>query len=195
MQRLRLYQAVLFAHSKIVSTTNLPRQRGKRSWSWNLIQAHKTPTEMYSYPQGTQEHDPVSQPSGSYKHVCAQLHQHKLKMRKTSTISSRLMKQWHHHSQSKKKRKKKKVGSDVAHLRGRCFWVKQTVWTMTTKECLGYLPTEAACEKTQRPKQTRKNGEASHLSAKRQEPEKLEVNGSNLYFFLPESNTKHRICV
>lgn len=61
---------------------------------------------------------------------------------------------------------------------------------MTTTECLGYLQTETTCktrhikkqEKQNRNKVGTKASKTSHLSAKGQEQEKLEVNRSNLHW-------------
>lgn len=54
--RLVLHQAVLFAHSRLVSTTNFP------NGTWKEVLILKSDLNlMYSYPQGTLEQNPICQ--------------------------------------------------------------------------------------------------------------------------------------
>lgn len=80
--------------------------------------------------------------------------------------------------------KLKKKKSFPHDLRGHCYWEKQKLWTMTTRECFGSLQTETtrrATLKTRRPKRHEtRDGVYTSKARARSQKKHLEVTGSNL---------------
>lgn len=136
-----------------------PREHGERSWSWNLTQTtkrkkkKKTPSEMcFSSTRNT-----GAQPCQGQTHATSITLNHAQRCDPLTPDDETVT------CHSKVKTKKSSFPHD---LRGHCYWGKQKVWTMPTRECLGSLQTETtrrATLRTRRPDQHETRYGVTHL--------------------------------